>query len=260
MNFTSNQPSTGKNKSDHDHIILGNVSEDTFELGHKNTSDSLEQDLATAAVSSQAEAGYWKHRKEIRERLKSQTDTRLKSLTAPHLRALTQLVENYSEAIEETTSFSRAQAQHSILRTDFHVVPDQTEVLAMIVGTGEQMDSSTLKKRQLALAESSGATVDILEELAVSSFPEVREAVADHKNCSASILLILAEDETIEVRYALAENHNLPFQVLEKLSQDENPYVAYRAERTMRRILFDNVICMEIPRDDEGEEQNAATG
>jgi hypothetical protein len=98
--------------------------------------------------------------------------------------------------------------------------------------------------------------VDILAELAMSSFSEVREAVADHQLCPVSIHLMLADDETVDVRFALAENHNLSFQVLEKLSQDANPYVAYRAERTMRRVLFDNVICMEIPNDEEDGDEN----
>lgn len=234
--------------------------EETQTSGHKLNSDSLEQDFSGSSTS-QAGANYWKHRKEVSDKLNRQSYTGIKSLTTPHLQALSQLVENYSEAIEETTSFSRAKAnssaQQKIARAGMDAAPDQKDVYAMIVGSGDAMDVCTLKKRQLSLAESPSASADILSELAMSSFPDVREAVADHLLCPISIRLMLADDEHIEVRFALAENHNMPFQVLEKLSQDCNPYVANRAERTMRRVLFDNVICMELPADDDDEQVSA---
>ncbi|MDZ4832312.1 MAG: hypothetical protein SGJ27_00790 [Candidatus Melainabacteria bacterium] len=256
MNYSSNQLSTRKSKTDWDDNNLEPVSENSLGTGHNNNGDSLEQDF-THCSSSQADAGYWKHRKEVRDQLSRQSYTGLRGLTAPHLQALTQLVENYSEAIEETTSFSRANAaQQKMARAGMEVAPGQKDIYTMIVGTEDAMDATALKQRQLSLAESPTATADILAELAMSNFSEVREAVADHHLCPVSIQLMLTDDEYIEVRYALAENHNMPFQVLEKLSQDDNPYVAYRAERTMRRVLFNNVICMELP--DEEDDQISA--
>lgn len=258
MKLTSIQHSTGKIDKQMQKIKSSGACDEAPETGHINSSDSLEQDF-TASSMSQADAGYWKHRKEVSDRLSRQSFTGIKSLTAPHLQALTQLVEHYSEAIEETTSFNRARAgsDQQAARAGMKVAPNEKEVYAMIVGSEDAMNAPALKKRQLSLAESPTATADILTELAMSSFPDVREAVGDHQLCPVSIRMMLADDEYIEVRFALAENHNMPFQVLEKLSQDENPYVAYRAERTMRRVLFDNVICIELPADEDDEPASA---
>lgn len=258
MKLTSIHHPSGKSDEQMDKTTYSGFRDETPELGHISNNDSLEQDFSVSSMS-QAEAGYWKHRKEVSDRLGRDSYTRIKSLSAPHLQALTQLVEHYSAAIEETTSFSRAKANSAqqIARAGMKVAPDEKEIYAMIVGSEDAMDATALKKRQLSLAESPTASADILTELAMSSFPDVREAVADHQLCPVSIRLMLADDEYIEVRFALAENHNMPFQVLEKLSQDANPYVANRAERTMRRVLFDNVICIELPADDDDEQVSA---
>ncbi len=45
-----------------------------------------------------------------------------------------------------------------------------------------------------------------------------------------------ALDTNPDVRYALAENHNISRVVLTRLSEDPNPYVAYRANKTLRRL------------------------
>jgi hypothetical protein len=265
MNVTNDFAAGEKRKSSElvrEHV--GNTRDDAGNNGHNHVSESLEQDFTTESTKcSQAQAGYWKHRKEVRDQLSRESYTGLPSLDPVHLQALTQLVENYNEAVEETAAFNRERtrkaAQQLLARRAIKSDPDEKEILAMIVGTGDAMDASALKRRQLLIAESPNATPEILAELAMSSFSEVREAVTEHRLCPVSIQLMLAEDECPDVRFALAENHNMPFVVLEKLSNDENPFVSMRAERTMRRVLFDNVVCLEIPSTDD-DEQSAAIG
>jgi len=268
MNTTSNRLAVGgkRNSTDFARNEFSNIENDAENPDHRYNNESLEQDLsAVSSDCAQAHPDYWKHRKEIRDRLSRNSYTNLKSLDPVHLHSLTQLVENYNEAIEETATFSRAKAQKAaqqlIARQGTNTSPDEKEILAMIVGTGDAMDAKALMRRQLSIAESPNATPEILAELAMSNFAEVREAVMDHALCPVSIHLMLAEDECSDVRFAMAENHNLSFSVLEKLSHDDNPFVSMRAERTMRRVLFDNVVCMEAPElydDDEGH--SAAIG
>lgn len=263
MNATSKHLATGVNSADTARDHVENTSDVRTNTGYIHTSEGLEQDFATDSTKhSQAQAGYWKHRKEVRDQLNSQSYTGLPSLDPVHLQALTQLVENYCEVIQETTTFNRAKAQQAAQQQAAQQGrksnPSEKEILAMIVGTGDAMDASALKRRQMLIAESPNATPEILAELAMSGFSDVREAVTDHLLCPVSIQLMLAEDECLDVRYALAENHNMPFVVLEKLSNDDNPYVSNRAERTMRRVLFNNVVCMEVP-DADGEDSNPAT-
>lgn len=267
MNIASNRLAAAKTRNSFEFAKSETTSTRDDALnnsGHNQDGDSLEQDFNAHISYSQAEAGYWKHRKAVRDKLSRISYTGLPSLDPVHLQALATLVESYSEAVEETTTFSRDKAkvaaQQQIARAGMKVQPDQEDVYTMITGTGDAMDSASLKRRQVLLAESPGATPEILAELAMSTFSEVRETVIDHRLCPVSIHLMLAEDECADVRFALAENHNMSFHVLEKLSHDDNPYVATRAQRTMRRILFDNVVCMEVPTDGDIEGQVSATG
>lgn len=267
MNVTSHHLNAGekiKSAADMASAQEKDFRDEVRSSGHNTNSESLEQDITTESTkASQAQAGYWKHRKEVRDELSRQSYTGLPSLDPVHFQALSQLVENYSEALQETATFNRARAQKAAqqraVTTGSKSELDDKEVLAMIVGTGDAMDASALKCRQMLIAESPNATPEILAELAMSSFSDVKEAVAEHPLCPVSIQLSLAEDECADVRFALAENHNMPFVVLEKLSHDDNPFVAMRAERTMRRLLFDNVVCLEIPEAD-GEDNISAIG
>ena len=260
MNVTSNHSVAGqkKNFADLARALFADTRDEVSITGHNENSKSREQDLTQESYkSSQAQTGYWKHRKEVRDELSRHSYTGLPSLDPVHFQALSQLVENYSEALQETATFNRTRAQMAVRRcaveTSSNAELDDEEILAMIVGTGDAMDASALKRRQMLIAESPNATPEILAELSMSSFADVKEAVAEHPLCPVSILVNLAEDDSLDVKYALAENHTMPFIVLEKLSNDDNPFVAMRAKRTMRRVLFDNVVCLEIPEnDDEG--------
>ncbi|MBX3149614.1 hypothetical protein KF728_05590 [Candidatus Obscuribacterales bacterium] len=266
MNVTSNHLAAGEksNPAELARALFEGHRDEVLKSGHNLSSESREQDFTTESYkSSQAQAGYWKHRKQVRDALSRQSYTGLPSVDPVHFQALSQLVENYSEALQETATFNRAKAQRAAQRravqTGSKPELNDEEIFAMIVGTGDAMDASALKRRQLLIAESPNATPEILAELALSNFADVKEAVAEHPLCPVSILVNLADDESLDVRYALAENHNMPFIVLEKLSNDDNPFIAIRAERTMRRVLFDNVVCLAVP-ESEDEGNISATG
>jgi hypothetical protein len=85
-------------------------------------------------------------------------------------------------------------------------------------------------------AEDPSAPSDILCMLAASCNVEVRMAVADNLSASLDTLLMLAQDESEDLRYQLAENHNIDKGILNLLAEDSNPYVAHRAQRTLRRL------------------------
>jgi hypothetical protein len=65
---------------------------------------------------------------------------------------------------------------------------------------------------------------------------ECKIALADDSNTELETLWQLVEDPSEDVRYALAENHNVAEVILEALAVDENPFVAWRAQKTLRRI------------------------
>lgn len=88
----------------------------------------------------------------------------------------------------------------------------------------------------VAAAENGSTTDEVLSKLARHEHTDVRIAVADNPHASAEILALLAMDESVDVRYSLAENHNIPVSVLSILCSDENPYVAYRANKTLKRL------------------------
>lgn len=85
------------------------------------------------------------------------------------------------------------------------------------------------------LAEDANTPDSLLWQLAWHSDAAVREAVADNPSTNLRTLWLLANDHNLDVRYALAENHNLSEKVLSALCRDDNPYVALRAEKTLRK-------------------------
>lgn len=85
-------------------------------------------------------------------------------------------------------------------------------------------------------AEDSTTSSSLLAMLAENCNIDVRMAVADNQNALPETLMILAQDASNDLRYQLAENHNIDRGVLKLLAEDEHPYVAQRAQKTLRRL------------------------
>lgn len=86
------------------------------------------------------------------------------------------------------------------------------------------------------LAENRSTPAHVLTHLAAHEEPSVRAAVTDNPNIPVDLLWRLAKDECVDVRYQIAENCNAPFEIIEHLVLDDNPYVAMRAEKTLRKL------------------------
>ncbi len=80
---------------------------------------------------------------------------------------------------------------------------------------------------QWSVAQNRNTPRDILQELAGSAQPEVREQVARNENTPIEVLTRLAEDEDPDVRVAVARNENTPIEVLTKLAKDEDREVRH---------------------------------
>ncbi len=87
------------------------------------------------------------------------------------------------------------------------------------------------------IAENPRTHVTTLVKLSSHPEPQVRASCAENTNISIKTVWRLARDSSADVRLRLAESYTIPLAVLRVLSEDENPYVAYRAQRTMRRLL-----------------------
>jgi hypothetical protein len=87
------------------------------------------------------------------------------------------------------------------------------------------------------IGENPRAHVTTLIKLSMHTDSQVRAAVAENTNLSLKTVWRLARDEHADVRLRLAESYTVPLAVLRVLSEDENPYVASRAQQTMKRIL-----------------------
>ncbi|MBU6453434.1 MAG: hypothetical protein KGS72_16760 [Cyanobacteria bacterium REEB67] len=92
------------------------------------------------------------------------------------------------------------------------------------------------------VAENPAASRALLLALSGDLEADVRIAVANNPNAPQSLLAYLAADSCVDVRYALAENYQLPPRLLRKLAEDENPYVAARAQRTLKPNAFFRLI------------------
>ncbi|MCC7526878.1 MAG: hypothetical protein IT342_00060 [Candidatus Melainabacteria bacterium] len=91
------------------------------------------------------------------------------------------------------------------------------------------------------IAENPRASAEMLSKLATHCSASVRVAVAENTNTRLDVLLALCQDESVDVRYSIAENHSMPFGILESLVDDENPYVSMRAQKTLARLVENNV-------------------
>jgi hypothetical protein len=91
-------------------------------------------------------------------------------------------------------------------------------------------------KVRLALSENPGACKAILRILASDENEDVRIGVAENPNVPKSVLARIVRDRSLDVRYALASNAQMPSWVLNILVDDDNPYIACRAETTLRRV------------------------
>jgi hypothetical protein len=93
--------------------------------------------------------------------------------------------------------------------------------------------SEDSKARQ-KVAEYPDTPAIVLITLAQDPDESVRLAAAEHPNFPYSLLPELASDPSADLRLALAENHSMPVSILRQLSGDENPYVACRAQETLK--------------------------
>lgn len=242
---------TGKKRQDRQNTATGRY-ERCFR-GH-----NLENSLEKRSFPSSASISNKKESDDVEGVVSDTGSWSSLDLSVSTVKALIQLVEHYNDnndTLKEIATFSnnRKSAAHQPLATAEPSPFSLDEVKAlMIAGTGDPLEVNAIMRRQLMIVESPAATPEILTELVHSQFTEVREAIADHRNCTEAILLYLSDDQSPEVRYALAENHRLSFSILEKLTHDDNPYVSVRAQRTMRRVLSNNVLPMD-KRGDAGE-------
>lgn len=86
------------------------------------------------------------------------------------------------------------------------------------------------------VAENTAAPVNVLVGLLADSEAEVRQALAGNSSFPKVFLTQLALDENSDVRYALAEDASIAPDILQILTHDENPYVANRANLTLKRV------------------------
>ncbi|HEY9788127.1 MAG TPA: hypothetical protein V6D17_22250 [Candidatus Obscuribacterales bacterium] len=98
----------------------------------------------------------------------------------------------------------------------------------------------------IKIAENMSTPPRVLEQLALSTDPDVRIALADNASTPYDVVRMLTKDENADVRYALAENHNLPRHILQLLIADENPFVSHRAQKTLNRLEGGSVVRREF--------------
>lgn len=92
------------------------------------------------------------------------------------------------------------------------------------------------------VAEHPDTSIEALRELARHADVEVRIAVAEHRKTLLETVIVLAHDESVDLRYAMAENHNIHGDVLDILAHDDNPFVAHRAQKTLRRVRGASIV------------------
>jgi hypothetical protein len=94
-----------------------------------------------------------------------------------------------------------------------------------------------LDQIRLRVAENPRTSAAVLVQLAFDANQEVRLAAVENANAPNVLVEILARDANDEVRFGVAENYKASADILTMLAKDRNPYVACRAEKTLRRIL-----------------------
>lgn len=96
------------------------------------------------------------------------------------------------------------------------------------------------------VAEHPDTSIEALRELARHADVEVRVAVAEHRSTLLETVIVLAQDESVDLRYAIAENHNTHGDVLDILTHDENPFIAHRAQKTLRHIRGGSIVVFPV--------------
>lgn len=89
------------------------------------------------------------------------------------------------------------------------------------------------------VAENSASSLRLLLFQAGDPNADVRTAVAENKKLPADYLHMFLDDTSADVRYSIAENHSMPERLLLALTRDDSPYVAHRAEITLKELRSD---------------------
>lgn len=85
------------------------------------------------------------------------------------------------------------------------------------------------------IAANPKTALQTLEDLLEHPEQTVRAAIAGRENLQDSLVWCLVADKSADVRLTLAESPLLPKLILALLAQDENPFVADRAQASLRR-------------------------
>lgn len=99
-----------------------------------------------------------------------------------------------------------------------------------------KLSTDVLETVRRRVADNPRTPVNALLQLAHDPSVDVRLAVAENPNTPAEVLEKLAADDDVDVRYGVAENPHIPIEYLRRLSEDGNPYVACRAQKTLKMI------------------------
>ena len=100
-----------------------------------------------------------------------------------------------------------------------------------------KLATDTLESIRRRVAENPRTPVQSLIQMAQDPSVEVRLSVAENPNTPPEVLEQLAQDDDVDVRYGVAENPHIPAVFLQMLAEDENPYVACRAQKTLKIAL-----------------------
>lgn len=87
-----------------------------------------------------------------------------------------------------------------------------------------------------AVAANENTASTTLQRLAQHWSHKVRAAVSENRYVPFEVLSLLSQDVHPEVRFAVAENPYVPKTMLVNLLNDENPFVACRADTTLKRL------------------------
>ncbi len=104
---------------------------------------------------------------------------------------------------------------------------NREELIAMVSDIFCEELAEDERKERAALWELADHTSDsqLLSELSVSQYLEVRESVAYNPNTPVDVLISLLGDESCEVRQTAVLNPNTPLSAIEKLSDDTHQLV-----------------------------------
>jgi hypothetical protein len=104
------------------------------------------------------------------------------------------------------------------------------------VSTLVQLASYPDSRVRRLVAERNNTPAFVLDELSRDTNEEVRLSAAENPHLPYESLTQLVADGSTDVRYALAANARMPLDVLHVLLTDDNPYVACRAQETLREL------------------------